>query len=426
MIPYTYDFDYYVGDTYPIVIYDGNLEERDLFVALPFNGNLNSAISTDAVTWTQVAIPLTAPDVLGNPTNRWRDVTYGKLRFISCAWASSNRNVAISSISGESLIWTIGTLPVLSNWKTITYGKNVFVAIGRQGFDPAPVAVSTDGLSWTRKTMVPTISTGQWTVNYANDIFVAVSDSFLGTTATSTDGTTWTQGENLNTVDFPIGWKEPTYGNNIFVAINENFSIPINKVAYSTNGISWTQKTLPLSDIWQVIAYGNNRFVILSSEKVFSSTNGVLWTQGTLTQSSFWTSLVYANDFFYAVGGDRVFKSTDGITWQICSDMPTSGNSGWYAFTFSKDFYPKSERYLLNKTGMFTVSTERGNTEAEIFSIPIEMSYPEHSFFVEIDSANGSLLTGPSYVYDIEFRDDNEVYTLLTGTIRTQQDVKSN
>jgi hypothetical protein len=92
--------------------------------------------------------------------------------------------------------------------------------------------------------------------------------------------------------------------------------------------------------------------------------------------------------------------------------------------------YPKDSSgnplSLNNKSSLFTVATERGNPNSVVFSASPQISASPSRLFYQINPQIGSLLTGSSYVYDIEIRDDDEVYTLLTGTISTQQDVKSN
>ena len=90
--------------------------------------------------------------------------------------------------------------------------------------------------------------------------------------------------------------------------------------------------------------------------------------------------------------------------------------------------YPKDDdgnQYdLSDKGSLFTVSTERGNPEATVFSASPQISASPARLLCTILPTQGSLLTGASYVYDIEIRDDSEeVVTFLQGTITTQQNV---
>jgi hypothetical protein len=92
--------------------------------------------------------------------------------------------------------------------------------------------------------------------------------------------------------------------------------------------------------------------------------------------------------------------------------------------------YPRNEdgsQYdLSNHTSLFTVATERGNPEAEVFSASVQLSASPSRMIVTITPEFGSLLDEPSYVYDIELvdlSDPEEVYTFVTGNINVQQQV---
>lgn len=89
--------------------------------------------------------------------------------------------------------------------------------------------------------------------------------------------------------------------------------------------------------------------------------------------------------------------------------------------------YPKDdgEYYdLSDKTALFVVSTQRGNPDTVIFSASPQISASPSRLICTILPNQGSLLTGASYVYDIEIRKDSVVVdTFMTGTITTQQNV---
>lgn len=110
---------------------------------------------------------------------------------------------------------------------------------------------------------------------------------------------------------------------------------------------------------------------------------------------------------------------------------PYTYNINYYSGdTYPLVLYPKNEdgtQYdLSDKTSLFTVATERGNLDAIVFSASPQLSASPSRLICTIEPENGVLLTGASYVYDIEIHNNNEVYTLLTGTITTQQNVLSN
>lgn len=95
--------------------------------------------------------------------------------------------------------------------------------------------------------------------------------------------------------------------------------------------------------------------------------------------------------------------------------------------------YPKDEdgnQYNLNGySGLLTVATERGNPEANVFSASAQVTTSPSRILMKISPENGLLLSGASYVYDLEIidqADQSQVYSFLTGNITTQQGVTRN
>ena len=96
-------------------------------------------------------------------------------------------------------------------------------------------------------------------------------------------------------------WTSVAYGNGAFVAVAQGSTA----AAYSTNGgVTWTASTLPSSETWYSVAYGNGAFVAVaasSTAAAYSTNGGVTWTASTLPSSPFWTSVAYGNGAFVAV-----------------------------------------------------------------------------------------------------------------------------
>jgi hypothetical protein len=151
-----------------------------------------------------------------------------------------------------------------------------------------------------------------FSVIYGGDKFVGVSGSFNTTAgAYSTNGTTWT---NM-TLPFSSssGYSSVTYGNGLFVAV-----VPGTTTAASSNdGITWTQRTLPSSSTWKSVTYGNGLFVAAGSAGVAAtSPDGITWTARTLPANADWRSVTYGNGVFVAVSSSNAAAtSPDGITW---------------------------------------------------------------------------------------------------------------
>lgn len=111
--------------------------------------------------------------------------------------------------------------------------------------------------------------------------------------------------------------------------------------------------------------------------------------------------------------------------------IPKEYDFNYYAGdSYQLVLYPKnddgSQFDLSNYSGLFTISTERGNPLADVFSASVQISASPSRVVAAITPENGSLLSGASYVYDIELVDldhPDEVYTFVTGNIGVQQQV---
>ena len=119
-------------------------------------------------------------------------------------------------------------------------------------------------------------------------------------------------------------WESVAYGNGKFVAVTTS-----DVAAYSEDGINWTQTTLPVSSGFSSVAYGNGKFVAIAwGQKIaVYSEDGINWTQTTLPFSGYWSSVAYGNGKFVAVGGGNnpyFAYSEDGINWSLTGTVTNS------------------------------------------------------------------------------------------------------
>jgi len=147
------------------------------------------------------------------------------------------------------------------------------------------------------------------------------------------DGTTW----SARSAAEANQWSSVTFGNGTFVAVSNNGT---NRVMTSTDGITWTPRSVPASS-WASVTYGNGVFVAVAgfgTDRIMTSPDGVTWTpRGSSTDS--WAGITFGNNTFVAVasmGTNRVMTSTDGITWTNRS-VPTGGIQGWSAVTWGNN-----------------------------------------------------------------------------------------
>jgi len=88
--------------------------------------------------------------------------------------------------------------------------------------------------------------------------------------------------------------------------------------------------------------------------------------------------------------------------------------------------YPRENKEQFNLSGysaLFVISTQRGNPNAIVLSASAQVSASPSRVLCTIHPQSGRVLTGPSYIYDIEIYKNDESYTLITGTISTQSDI---
>jgi hypothetical protein len=130
-----------------------------------------------------------------------------------------------------------------------------------------------------------------------------VSKRFLTKSATGAPSPTqiWTAA-TLPTLSLGNVWLSSAYGNGRFVAISTTTDI----AAYSDDGITWTQTSLPSVASWSSVTYGGGRFVAIAgfsgnTDIAAYSDDGITWIQATLPASSRWWSVTYGNGRFVAV-----------------------------------------------------------------------------------------------------------------------------
>ena len=183
------------------------------------------------------------------------------------------------------------------------------------------------------------ISEDWMSVCYGNDKFVAIAQ-MTTTMAYSTNGISWTQSSNMPS---SRDWRSVCYGNGKYVAVANNRDI----MAYSTNGINWTQGNMPSRQGWWSVCYGNGKFVAVaqSTNIMAYSTNGINWTQGNMPSSQEWQSVCYGNSKFVAVATSNsniMAYSTNGINWTQ-GNMPSKLD--WYSVCYGNGKYVAVGRF---------------------------------------------------------------------------------
>ena len=283
---------------------------------------------------------LVKPIILYSPSTLGSSIKYNGKNLIS------HINASLSTNSKPKVWYEVDSTRNSfgsSSINSICYGNGKFVAGGTSG----KMAYSSDGITWTQVSDSPFGSSSIYSVYHGNGKFVAGGTSWK--MAYSTDGVTWTKVPNStfgnNTTIFSICYEKGKY---VAVGGYRASSMTITtyhgKMAYSTDGVTWTSIDISAFRDYRIysICYGNGKFVAVGGSpdtiiqgtstgaggKMAYSTDGVNWTE---VDSPFGSSSIhstyYGNGKFVAGGnGGKIAYSTDGITWTAVSNSTFGTN----------------------------------------------------------------------------------------------------
>lgn len=191
-----------------------------------------------------------------------------------------------------------------------------------------------------------TAANGSWTSRTSSfgssSIFAVASNRYMfvavgadGKLATSTDGITWTQ--RTSSFSAGDGINGVAYGDGYWVAVGDNA-----KIAYSTDGVTWTQKNTGISGTVVEVAWGNGVWVISNATGSFYTATDptATWTSRTSTLSAVSSILFCKSQSIWVAGYDTgttgaLASSTDGTTWTARTSAHTIAGSGTFAATNS-------------------------------------------------------------------------------------------
>ena len=158
-------------------------------------------------------------------------------------------------------------------------------------------------------------------------------------TDNDTSSIEWQVGK-LSTDTYSHKWDAIAYGNGKFVAISSD------AIKYSTDGIMWKTIDNPAttSATWNIV-FGDGKFVAISSAfESLCSTDGITWTQGTFLKGKYrHPNIAYGNGKFVIVTfsltdmHDVVVYSTDGITWTQVDLTTTLGIQAFNSLVYGNN-----------------------------------------------------------------------------------------
>lgn len=313
--------------------------ELGIFVAIAGNYNLTTTVaatSPDGVTWTARTLPGTA--------THWSSVTWSPELGIFCAVAgaiqkgqSGTRTTNRAAISSDGINWTSVTLPSTVAWTCITWSPDRGIFLIVTAASGGRSAYSSDGIIWTTDTNMSGIATNNKFVSVCWSpqlgLFCATSGCQGGqdggqadredmtiSLATSPNGTTWA-GRTIPNDSWPcVTWCHElglfcAIGGGAATAGGGGTARRSKNVVTSTDGTTWTTRTLPTADYWGHLSWSSQLGMFLAvggggdqrSANAATSTDGVTWTAATLSNTWYWSHTTWSPNAgrFLVLGGNK-------------------------------------------------------------------------------------------------------------------------
>lgn len=257
----------------------------------------------------------------------WRQIIWNGTTFLalsSKSMSTSYPDLVISSADG--ITWTQAYLPLEAQWQGVAWNGSVFCAIAAFS---AIAATSADGITWTQRTTgLGSLSSAITAKSGGNFVATAVGTSPYS--RYSADGITWSSG-NLPSGD----WEDVAYcaGPDVFVVISGTAG----QSSYysSSTGATWVSNTLPSGVRFSICASSTKFFTATYNSNIgHISTDGISWTEITLPNIRNWDSCYWTGSHFVVLAEDPatatslqyVAYSTDGISWvEVALPLPTFG-----------------------------------------------------------------------------------------------------
>lgn len=269
-------------------------------------------------------------------TATYADLTNGKYFAFGSNSLGNSTNVYQYSLNGVD--WIAGTFPttvLIRASATNAPLRNLLVVYPS---NISTIYTTTNGTTWTARTgggiLSATVGGGTW--DGTRFLFGTSSTTAGIVFSTAADGSSW------STVDSGPSNLLVEFGNGRYLASTGAITTIVRTTAADpTVAASWVNTTMPSSNVWTDFKFGNGVWVAMASgtTSYATSTNGTTWTARTLPSLSgdvntAASRLVFYNDRFYYWGGDSVRSSTDGISWNTVQAFAAStldNINGWMA-----------------------------------------------------------------------------------------------
>ena len=284
---------------------------------MPILGIIASSIAKFALTWSSATAGST--DTLGN------NIGFGAGIFLIGPRLDNNNYFT----SSNATTWTERTSPgavAEGGW-----AGSYFVLFD---FGTTTFYKSSDGISWTSGTVSPAVSTSRYSGNIRYDAtsgvaIMSVNQGYLEYAKSTDGGSTWAKGGDSSGTGF----------NGVQIAHNDNgkwgYSGELSKFYYSSDATNWTLVSSTPSGNAGAVFGGGGLFIWRSDTAgttYYTSTDAISWTSRTFPVSGVYNFGWNGTRWIAIVNsGTESYHSTDGITWTAATNSKTSGTTNQYA-----------------------------------------------------------------------------------------------
>jgi hypothetical protein len=336
---------------------------NSLFVAVGASGALFT--SPDGITWTTRS---------AGSTN-FNDVIFANSQFVALG------NAGAAYTSPDGITWTSRSLG--DTIVQVIYANSLYVAVGGTS-----IWTSSDAVTWTLRATI--YFGGLSSVVWNGSAFYAVSNS-QGGFATSSDGITWTTGQDATYSSFysvaVVNGRTIAFGSSACVILAGAARAEV--LVSGTWNYAVTAQNAPNP---RTIAYnGTNQYIAVgSSGSILSSTDGANWTAQVAGSSSFsFDKVQYMNGNYLAMGGsggNSLYTSSNGATWTARTSVGALSNAAAFGAGVYVVVGVGGSVYSSSDVATWTLRTAGSTTFNDVIFA--------NSLFVAVGN-NGTVYTSP-------------------------------
>ena len=291
------------------------------------------AHSTDAITWTVVTAYR-----FGNPSADFRHVP---LIYAGGKFVYSNGTVGVVSTATDATgVWTVGKNQKWLGINPTNQNENWFAdnGAGTMMF-PASTGVitTTNHTSYTYRQI--TTGGGINKIDFFGGAWFACGSG--GVLWRSTDTTSWTTNISSSTAVTSVN-----YNGSLYLA-TMGYDTISGKVRTSTDGITWTERTVGGSDTFHKSIWYNGAWYVHSSGGLYRSTDGINWTNPYSVANI--TTIKVVNNILFILSSTTCVKTTDGLSFQRMTFQGTA------EIKYDIEYF--NNRYIITARG-FTSTTQ--------------------------------------------------------------------